>query len=79
MNISEIFNNLVKPNIGRTVTIKNAKEGWFGKEFSHNEDVTGILEKCETYTEHVCKGPMSFYLKVNGDFYDVTNRDFYFS
>ena len=33
MNITEIFNILVKPNIGHTVTIKNAKEGWFGKEF----------------------------------------------
>ena len=46
MNITEIFNILVKPNIGHTVTIKNAKEGWFGKEFIHNEDVTGILEEC---------------------------------
>lgn len=31
MNISEIFNNLVKPNIGRTVTIKEKE--WNGKEF----------------------------------------------
>lgn len=79
MNITEIFNILVKPNIGHTVTIKNAKEGWFGKEFIHNEDVTGILEECNTYKDHVGKGPMSFYLKVNGDIYDVTDRDFYFS
>ena len=75
MNITEIFNILVKPNIGHTVTIKNAKEGWFGKEFIHNEDVTGILEGCETYEND---GSMSFYLKVNGNTYDVTYRDFYF-
>ena len=78
MNITEIFNILVKPNIGHTVTIKNAKEGWFGKEFIHNEDVTGILEGCETYTDYVNDGSTSFYLKVDGNTYDVTDRDFYF-
>ena len=78
MNITEILNILVKLNIGHTVTINNVKEGWVGKEFIHNEDVTGILEECNTYKDHVGKGPMSFYLKVDGDIYDVTDRDFYF-
>ena len=77
MNITEIFNNLVKPNIGHAITIKNAKEGWFGKEFITN-DVTGILEECETYIDYVNEGSMSFYLKVNGNIYDVTDKDFYF-
>ena len=77
MNITEIFNILLKPNIGHTVTIKNAKEGWYGEKFVIS-DVTGILEECNTYKDHVGKGPMSFYLKVNGDIYDVTDRDFYF-
>lgn len=78
MNIVEIFNILVKPNIGRTVTIKNAKEGWFGKEFIHNEDITGILEGCETYIDYADEGSMLFYLKVNGNNYEVTDKDFYF-
>ena len=31
-----------------------------------------------TYKDHVGKGPISFYLKVNGNNYDVTDKDFYF-
>lgn len=77
MNITEIFNILVKPNIGHTITIKNAKEGWYGEKFVIS-DVTGILEGCETYTDYVNDGSMSFYLKVDGNTYDVTYRDFYF-
>lgn len=78
LNVEKIFTDAVNPNIGRAVTIKKVNEEWNGKEFIHNEDVTGILEECNTYKDHVGKGPMSFYLKVNGDIYDVTDRDFYF-
>ena len=48
-----------------------------GKEFITN-DVTGILEGCETYTDYANDGSMSFYLNVDGNTYDVTYRDFYF-
>lgn len=75
LNVEKIFSNAVNPNIGRAVTIKRVNEEWNGKEFITN-DVTGILEDYETYTEE--DGSMSFYLKVNGDNYEVTNRDFYF-
>lgn len=75
MNISEIFDTLIKPNIGHTVTIKEKE--WNGKEFITN-DITGILEECETYTDYGNDGSMSFYLKVNGDNYEVTDKDFYF-
>ena len=78
LNVEKIFTDAVNQNIGRTVTIKKGNEEWNGKEFITN-DVTGILEECNTYKDHVGKGPMSFYLKVNGDIYDVTDRDFYFS
>lgn len=77
LNVEKIFTDAVNLNIGHTVTIKNAKEGWYGEKFVIS-DVTGILEECNTYKDHVGKGPMSFYLKVNGDIYDVTDRDFYF-
>lgn len=75
LNVEKIFSDAVNPNIGRAVTIKRVNEEWNGKEFITN-DVTGILEDYETYTEE--DGSMSFYLKVNGDNYEVTNRDFYF-
>lgn len=78
MNIEEIFNNSVKPNVGHTVTIKNAEEEWNGKEFITN-DVTGILEGCETYTDYANDGSISFYLKVDGNNYEVTDKDFYFT
>lgn len=77
MNISEIFDTLVKPNIGRAVTIKKIEEKQNGKEFITN-DITGILEGCETYVDYIGEGSMSFYLKVDGNTYDVTDRDFYF-
>ena len=76
LNVEKIFTNAVNPNIGRTVTIK-VNEEWNGKEFITN-DVTGILEGCETYTDYVNDGSTSFYLKVDGNTYDVTDRDFYF-
>ena len=78
MNITEIFNILVKPNIGRAVTIKRVNEEWNSKEFICN-DVTGILEGCETYTDYVNDGSISFYLKVDWNTYNVTDRDFYFA
>lgn len=74
LNVAKIFTDTVNPNIGRAVTIKKVNEEWNGKEFITN-DVTGILEGCETYTDY---GLMLFYLKVDGNTYDVTDRDFYF-
>lgn len=74
LNVEKIFTDAVNSNIGRAVTIKRVNEEWNGKEFIAN-DVTGILEGCETYEND---GSMSFYLKVNGNTYDVTYRDFYF-
>ena len=41
-------------------------------------DVAGILEGCETYKDYVNDGSISFYLKVDGNTYNVTDRDFYF-
>ena len=76
LNVSKIFTDAINSNIGRAVTIKKDKE-WNGKEFITN-DVTGILEGCETYTDYVNDGSTSFYLKVDGNTYDVTDRDFYF-
>lgn len=73
LNVAKIFTDAVNPNIGHAVTIKKVNEEWNGKEFITN-DVTGILEGCETYTD----GSTSFYLKVDGNTYDVTDRDFYF-
>ena len=75
LNIEKIFSDAVNPNIGHAVTIKRVNEEWNGKEFITN-DVTGILEDYEIYTEE--DGSMSFYLKVDGNTYNVTNRDFYF-
>ena len=75
LNIEKIFSDAVNPNIGRAVTIKRVNEEWNGKEFITN-DVTGILEDYEIYTEE--DGSMSLYLKVDGNTYNVTNRDFYF-
>lgn len=77
LNVAKIFTDAVNPNIGRAVTIKKVNEEWNGKEFITN-DVTGILEGCETYTDYVNDGSISFYLKVDGNTYDVTDRDFYF-
>lgn len=77
LNVEKIFTDTVNSNIGRTVTIKRVNEEWNGKEFIGN-DVTGILEGCETYTDYVNNGSMSFYLKVDGNTYNVTDRDFYF-
>lgn len=77
LNVAKIFTDAVNPNIGRAVTIKKVNEEWNGKEFITN-DVTGILEGCETYTDYVNDGSTSFYLKVDGNTYDVTDRDFYF-
>ena len=77
LNVDKIFTDAVNSNIGRAVTIKRVNEEWNGKEFIAN-DVTGILEGSETYTDYVNDGSMSFYLKVNGDIYDVTDKDFYF-
>ena len=77
LNVEKIFTDAVNPNIGRAVTIKKVNEEWNGKEFITN-DVTGILEGCETYTDYANDGSMSFYLKVDGNTYDVTYRDFYF-
>ena len=77
LNVEKIFTDAVNPNIGRAVTIKRVNEEWNGKEFITN-DVTGILEGCETYTDYENDGSMSFYLKVDGNTYDVTYRDFYF-
>lgn len=77
LNVEKIFTDAVNPNIGRTVTIKKVNEEWNGKEFITN-DVTGILEGCETYTDYENDGSMSFYLEVGGNTYDVTYRDFYF-
>ena len=70
----KIFTDAVNQNIGRTVTIKKVNEGWYGKELI-TYDVTSILKGCETYTN----GSMLFYLKVDGNTYDVTNKDFYFT
>ena len=78
LNVEKIFTDAVNQNIGRTVTIKKVDEEWNGKEFITN-DVTGILKGCETYTDYVNGGSMLFYLKVDGNTYDVTNRDFYFT
>ena len=75
LNIEKIFSDAVNPNIGHAVTIKRVNEEWNGKEFITN-DVTGILEDYEIYTEE--DGSMSFYLKVDGNTYNVTDRDFYF-
>ena len=75
LNIEKIFSDAVNPNIGHAVTIKRVNEEWNGKEFITN-DVTGILEDYEIYTEE--DGSMSLYLKVDGNTYNVTNRDFYF-
>lgn len=77
LNVAKIFTDAVNPNIGHAVTIKKVNEEWNGKEFITN-DVTGILEGCETYTDYVNDGSTSFYLKVDGNTYDVTDRDFYF-
>ena len=77
LNVEKIFTDAVNPNIGHAVTIKKVNEEWNGKEFITN-DVTGILEGCETYTDYVNDGSTSFYLKVDGNTYDVTYRDFYF-
>lgn len=77
LNVEKIFTDAVNPNIGRAVTIKKVNEEWNGKEFITN-DVTGILEGCETYTDYANDGSMSFYLNVDGNTYDVTYRDFYF-
>ena len=77
LNVEKIFTDAVNPNIGRAVTIKRVNEEWNGKEFITN-DVTGILEGCETYTDYVNDGSTSFYLKVDGNTYNVTDRDFYF-
>lgn len=77
LNVDKIFTDAVNSNIGRAVTIKRVNEEWNGKEFIGN-DVTGILEGCETYTDYVNDGSMSFYLKVDGNTYNVTDRDFYF-
>ena len=74
LNVEKIFTDAVNPNIGRAVTIKKVNEEWNGKEFISN-DVTGILKGCETY---VNDGSTSFYLKVDGNTYNVTDRDFYF-
>ena len=75
LNIEKIFSDAVNPNIGHAVTIKRVNEEWNGKEFITN-DVTGILEDYEIYTEE--DGSMDFYLKVDGNTYNVTDRDFYF-
>lgn len=75
LNVEKIFSDAVNPNIGRAVTIKRVNEEWDGKKFIRN-DVTGILEDYETYTEE--DGSMSFYLNVDGNTYNVTDRDFYF-
>ena len=75
LNVEKIFSDAVNPNIGHAVTIKRVNEEWNGKEFITN-DVTGILEDYEIYTEE--DGSMSFYLKVDGNTYNVTDRDFYF-
>lgn len=77
LNVEKIFTDAVNSNIGRTVTIKKINEEWNGKEFIAN-DVTGILKGCETYTDYANGGSMLFYLKVDGNTYDVTDRDFYF-
>ena len=77
LNVEKIFTDVVNQNIGRTVIIKKVNEEWNGKEFITN-DVTGILEGCETYTDYENDGSMSFYLNVDGNTYDVTYRDFYF-
>ena len=77
LNVSKIFTDTINSNIGHAVTIKKVNEEWNGKEFITN-DVTGILEGCETYTDYVNDGSTSFYLKVDGNTYDVTDRDFYF-
>lgn len=77
LNVEKIFTDAVNPNIGHAVTIKKVNEEWNGKEFITN-DVTGILEGCETYTDYANDGSMSFYLNVDGNTYDVTYRDFYF-
>ena len=77
LNVENILTDSVNQNIGRTVTIKKVNEEWNGKEFITN-DVTGILEGCETYTDYANDGSMSFYLNVDGNTYDVTYRDFYF-
>ena len=74
LNVEKIFTDTINSNIGRAVTIKKVNEEWNGKEFITN-DVTGILEGCETYEND---GSMSFYLNVDGNTYDVTYRDFYF-
>ena len=77
LNVEKIFTDAVNSNIGRAVTIKKVNEEWNGKEFITN-DVTGILEGCETYTDYVNDGSTSFYLKVDRNTYDVTDRYFYF-
>ena len=77
LNVSKIFTDAINSNIGRAVTIKKVNVEWNGKEFISN-DVTGILEGSETYTDYVNDGSISFYLKVDGNTYDVTYRDFYF-
>ena len=77
LNVEKIFTDAVNQNIGRTVTIKKVNEEWNGKEFITN-DFTGILKGCETYTDYENDGSMLFYLKVDGNTYDVTYRDFYF-
>ena len=78
LNVEKIFTDAINQNIGRTVTIKKVNEEWNGKEFITN-DVTGILKGCETYTDYANDGSMLFYLKVDGNTYDVTNKDFYFT
>ena len=76
LNVTKIFTDAINPNIGRTVTIR-IEEKWNGKELITN-DVTGILEGCETYIDYADEGSMLFYLKVNGNNYEVTDKDFYF-
>ena len=77
LNVEKIFTDTINSNIGHAVTIKKVNEEWNGKEFITN-DVTSILEGCETYTDYVNDRSMSFYLKIDGNTYDVTYRDFYF-
>lgn len=43
MNVREIFNNIIKPNVGHIVTIKKAKEEWNGKKFI-TSDLIGKLK-----------------------------------
>lgn len=75
MNVREIFNNIIKPNVGHIVTIKKAKEEWNGKKFI-TSDLVGKLKEYELYTNG--DGSISIWFNVNDHSYDVTNKDFYF-